>query len=212
MKTKKSSILQPLACCLLAAGIAGLLAGCGWDGHFNLLGYSTKPNYDTTIKTVYVPIFKNQTFYRGMEFDLTRAVIREIESKTPYKTSSSPVSADSELLGKIKSVVKSVINQNQLGEVRQAQLVMTVEIVWRDLRPGHVGEILSAQRQGGTGPPKPGDPPPPPVLVTSMGQFETELGGSLSTAQQQAFNTMAVQIISMMEIWPSGPPMPAASP
>ena len=23
-----------------------LLGGCGWDGHFSLFGYTTRPNYD----------------------------------------------------------------------------------------------------------------------------------------------------------------------
>ena len=49
------------------------LASCESGGHFSILGYTTKPNYDPCIKTVYVPIFENKTFHRGMEFDLTRA-------------------------------------------------------------------------------------------------------------------------------------------
>ena len=65
---------------LLAAG-ACLLPACGWDGHVCLLGYTTRPNYDLGIRTVRVPIFKNYTLWRGLEFDLTRAVIREIEAK-----------------------------------------------------------------------------------------------------------------------------------
>ena len=30
-----------------------LLAGCTSDGHFRFLGYTTEPNYDSTIRTVY---------------------------------------------------------------------------------------------------------------------------------------------------------------
>ena len=44
-----------------------LLAGCTSDGHFSLLGYTTAPNYDTSIRTVYVPIFGNQTFRQGID-------------------------------------------------------------------------------------------------------------------------------------------------
>src|SRR5205809_5404254 len=58
--------------CLLAA-VSCLLPACGWDGHFTILGYTTRPNYDLSIRTVYVPIFKNITMVRGLEFDLTRA-------------------------------------------------------------------------------------------------------------------------------------------
>lgn len=191
--------------------LAALLPGCGWDGQFAVLGYSTRPNYDASIQTVYVPIFGNQTYYRGWEFELTRALIREIETKTPYKVVSNPQRADTELIGKIVSITKTLINANQLNEVRESQAIMNVEIVWRDLRPGQQGQMLSAQRQGGTrSPVNPLDPvaPLPPTLVTAMGNFAPELGGSITSAQKDCCDRAAVQIISMMEIWPE----PAAAP
>ena len=64
---------------------ACLLASCSSDGHFTIGGYTTRPNYNPDIRTVYVPIFQNVTYARGLEFDLTRAVIREIEAKTPFR-------------------------------------------------------------------------------------------------------------------------------
>ena len=42
------------AYCLLLGLILGLPA-CGWDGHLCILGYTTHPSYDTSIRTVYVP-------------------------------------------------------------------------------------------------------------------------------------------------------------
>jgi hypothetical protein len=202
---------------LLACAIpAALLAGCGWDGHFDIFGYTTRPNYDTSICTVYVPIFQNVIMRantsRTLEFDLTKAVIREIEAKTPYKVVETG-NADTELIGKITQLNKTLINQNQLGEVRDAQVILAAEIIWRDLRPGHLGESLSAQRQGGTGMPPPGALAPP-VLVTSYGTFKPELGGSITTAEQEAVDRMAVQIVSMMEVWKIAPPVlaPALGP
>src|SRR5215471_8417063 len=88
--------------------IAGV--SCTSRGHFSLLGYTTQPNYDECIKTVYVPIFENKTFRRGLEFDLTRAVIREIESKTPFKVVSAGCPADTELTGTIINLAKSTVN------------------------------------------------------------------------------------------------------
>lgn len=197
---------------MVVFGLAVLLPGCGWDGQFAVLGYSTRPNYDPTIRTVYVPIFANQTFYRGWEFELTRALIREIESKTPYKVTSNPEQADSELIGKITSITKALINANQLNEVRESQVIMNVEIMWRDLRPGQQGQVLSSERQGGTrAPVNPLDPtplPPPPTLITAMSNFVPELGGSITSSQKECCDRAAVQIISMMEVWPS----PTAAP
>src|ERR1043166_6855054 len=84
----------------LLAFLALLLPSCSSGGNFCLLGYTTQPNYDTSIHTVRVPIFKNTTLRdstrEGIEFDLTKAVIREIELKTPYKVVGADCDADAE--------------------------------------------------------------------------------------------------------------------
>jgi len=133
--------------------VALLLPACQGDGHFSVLGYTTAPNYDCSIRTVYVPIFQNRTYYRGLEFDLTRAVIREIEQTTPFKVTSDRDAADTELCGTIINFQKNLLNRNQLNEVREAETILTVEVVWKNLK---TGEILSQPRLRG-------DPPPPPL-------------------------------------------------
>jgi hypothetical protein len=136
-------------CAALAVLLAGLaLTGCEAGGHFTFLGYTTRPNYDTCIKTIYVPQFKCTIMLdetrRQIPFDLTRAVVREIESKTPYKVVSDPNKADTELTGTIVSLTKNLLNRNPLNEIREAETVLTVGIVWKDLRSG---EYLSKQRK-----------------------------------------------------------------
>jgi hypothetical protein len=191
-------------CCLMGC-FALMLASCSGDGHFTLFGYSTRPNYDPGIRTVYVPIFQNVTYARGLEFDLTRAVIREIEAKTTFKTTDCRANADTELIGKIISTTKGVITVNQLGEVREAQAGMGVELVWRDLRPGSTGAILSIERKkeevrGEEAPaPVPGAKPPAPAAVSPATTYIPELGGSLVSAQKQLVDRTAIQIVSMME-------------
>ena len=199
---KRTPLIRCGGLALVALALA-LLPGCAnWDGHFCLFGYTTRPLYDLGIRTVRVPIFKNFTFRRGLEFQLTEAVVREIESKTPYKVAQD-CDADTELIGTIVGRSKAVINYNQLAETREAPTTLTVEVVWRDLRAGHGGEVLSLPVPG-----KPGDPPPPPpapgapvppVLVQSLGTFIPELGGSLTTAEKENVDRLAVQIVSMME-------------
>jgi hypothetical protein len=124
----------------LLGAVALLLPACESDGHFTLLGYSTVPNYDPNIRTVYVPIFQNRTNYRGIEFQLTQAVIREIEAKTPFKVVHQCETADTELLGTIAVQNKAILNRNQQNLVREAELLLTVEVLWRDRR---TGEVLS---------------------------------------------------------------------
>jgi hypothetical protein len=206
-----------------------LLPACTDSRSFTILGYSTQPNYDTSIRTVRVPIFKNLTQRRGLEFDLTNAIVREIELKTPYKVVGANCDADTELTGSIFSYNKNILNRNQLNEVREAETTLSVEVAWKDLR---TGEILTRPRRGETtpaapflpapgllpgqdqpqapaqqspwgappgAPPPPGTPQQPPVLVQSVATFIPEVGESLATAYQRNVNRLAVQVVSMME-------------
>jgi hypothetical protein len=175
-----------------------LLPSCAWDGQLDILGYTTRPNYDLGIRTIRVPIFKNNTFIRGLEFDLTRAVIREIGVRTPYTVVSADCPADSELTGTITILNKLAVNRTQLNEIREGQTTLGVEIVWRDLR---TGEILSQPQPKPDldNPTLPPTGPPKPVLIQSLGDYIPELGGSTATALQQNVNRMAVLIVSKME-------------
>src|SRR4051812_3669693 len=98
---------------ILAASVS--LPSCSSDGNFTLLGYTTQPNYDCGIRTVRVPIFKNETMRQGLEFELTKAVVREIEAKIPYKIISVEGHADTELSGTITLMNKNVILRTPLN-------------------------------------------------------------------------------------------------
>jgi hypothetical protein len=181
------------------AGLALALPSCSWDGQFTVLGYTTRPNYDPGIRTIRVPIFKNNTFVRGLEFDLTQAVIREIQTRTPFRVVAADCAADTELTGTITLLSKVAINRTQMNEIREGQTTLGVEIVWRDLR---TGEVLSQPRpkfDPDGPPPPPPDAKPKPLLVQSVGTYIPELGGSTTTSYQQNVNRLAVQIVSKME-------------
>jgi hypothetical protein len=134
------------------AALALALPSCEAGGHFTLFGYTTQPNYDMSIRTVRVPIFQNKTFIRGIEFDLTQAVIREIEQKSPYKVVGPGCEADTELTGTITIFTKGLLNVNQNNEVREAEMTLGVEVVWRNLK---TGEYLTRP------PRRPGEAPVP---------------------------------------------------
>jgi hypothetical protein len=209
-----------------AAAVAGLAAAVGCQGGpLSFLGYRVGADalYDPNIQTVYVPTFSNRAFqtgpYRAIEVDLQRAVVREISTKTRFKVVSDPDRADTELQANVSGVTTSVLNRNQQNLTREAEVVLTVDVMWRDLRSG---EILSAPKRGRSPgaagvPVVPSDPPPvfdptnpappaPPVVqdagptrLISTGRLIPELGESSTTAEQKAVNQMAVQIVSMME-------------
>ncbi len=198
----------------LLVGGTGLMSGCGWDGHFTILGYSSRDNYDHNIKTIYLPIFKNKTFqttpYREMEVELTRRVQEQIQLKTPFKIVSEPLKADTELLGTLVTFAKQILNRTEQNEVREGELQLGVQIVWRDLRTGKI--LSNPPKPEGVLPPTelppfdPDNPPlgenpdtPIPVLVRAPGRYLPEVGESNATAQTRMCNQMAVQIVSMLE-------------
>lgn len=189
---------------VLTLGLA-LLAGCAEGGHFTLLGYTTAPTYDTSIRTVYVPIPKNLSFAQRLEFYLQEAVVREITQNSPYMIQSDPARADTALELKIVNRNKFVMLPNQINGVRSADILVLVEVVWRDLRPGRKGDILSNKERFNPnelplpGQPRATAPTAVPVLVTPTASYQPELGGSNVSADKQALDRAAIQIRQMME-------------
>jgi hypothetical protein len=205
---------------LAALAPFGGLLGC--KGTPSIFGYQLGAGalYDQNIKTVYVPIFVNRAFqttpYRGFENDITKAVIDQIGSTTSFRVTSDPEKADTELLGVLVSIGKNIYTRTQQNMVREGELYVMVDVVWRDLRDG---TILSSPKnvklQPGAidpnNPPVPFDPtiplPPPacepgkptPTRISAYGRYIAELGESNASAMQRVQNRLAVQIVSMME-------------
>jgi len=165
-------------CRLLLGLVLTAVAGCR--------GYIVGSAYSPDIRTVYVPIFKSDSFRRGVEFQLTEAVQKEIQNRTPFRIAKSP-EADTILTGKIIRIRKSVLGETGQDDPRQLQLQLAVEVTWEDRRSGR---ILSEQRIPIT---------PGSVQLFSQADFAPEIGQSLATAKQQAVDTMARQIVDMME-------------
>jgi hypothetical protein len=198
----------------LLGGTAAAVSGCA-HGFF---GYTTAPNYDPEIRTVYVPVFKTAvletTPYRGMEMRLTDKVIKAIESKTPMKVISDPNAADTELQGTVTAISKILTNRTPYNEAREIALYVSCEIVWYDHRPGHEGRILTNPRnRDGTIPQigggfqfDPNNPPPPPKpdkprpqQISANGRGIPEVGETSTTALNMAMEGLAVKIVSAME-------------
>lgn len=161
------------------AGLLAMLAsGCGYT-----LGNGFAPD----IKTVSVPIFENDTYRRGLEYQLTEAVQKEIQNRTPYRLAQG-TDADTRLTGRIVQVRKDVLGENNNDDPRQLQLSIMVRVTWENLR---TGEVLAKQEV-------PVAPDAIPLL-TQAG-FAPELGQSQATAAQTAINQMARNIVNLMEV------------
>lgn len=97
-------------------------------------GYMMGTLFPEHVATVAVPIFENDTFHRDVEFQLTDAVIKEIERRTPYKVAPL-VRADTILTGHVRLVVLDPISKSRLTGLTEEMIVrMTVDFQWTDLR------------------------------------------------------------------------------
>jgi len=177
-----------------------LTAGCHNARDFELFGYSTKTQFPA-VRTVRVPIFKNRTFVRGIEFQLTEAVVKRIEQRTKWKVVCDG-DADAELCGTIINVSKRVITHNPLNEIREGEIALGVEVVWRDRN----GQLLSNGAQpldplaaSAVIDPLAPLPQAPPLFVQKSAAFIPELGESTSSARKEVVDDLADQIVSLLE-------------
>ncbi|MEM9253576.1 MAG: LptE family protein, partial [Planctomycetota bacterium] len=113
---------------LALAWVASLgLSGCG---------YSTQGIYPEGYRTVAVPVFENRTFYRGVELEMTEAVIKAIESRTPYQVVSGGA-ADTTLRGVVVEIEQERLTRRRTGATpNQLEVAVTVDLVWEDTRRG----------------------------------------------------------------------------
>lgn len=188
------------------------MCGCRHGGDFSVLGYTTAPPFDPDIRSVHIPAFKNTAWHtspdRGIEVDLHQAIVDELNKRrSPIRVVSDPSLADTELIGTIIRLAKVPLNRNLQNQVREFEMYVTAEVVWRDLRSGRV---LTQGRQAPPSaeqfdPSLPPPPPPPPdataypVYVTGVGRAIMEVGESNATANQMAVRRLAMQIVNMME-------------
>jgi hypothetical protein len=169
---------------MLAAACAALAFPGGCANY--QIGHATLFRPD--LRTVHVPVFESDSFRRNLGERLTESVVKEIESRTPYKVAAS-ADADSILNGRIVTETKRAIAENRNDDVRGLETELTVEVRWISRR----GEMLMQRSSIPFG--------PLATLVSEDAQFFPEAGQSLTLAQQQAIEKLAREIVGQMEIW-----------
>lgn len=160
-------------CCLLVC-----VSGCG---------YMIGGPYRRDIDTVHVPIFENRSFRRGIEFQLTEAVHKEIQKQTGYRLTKSP-SADTRLTGRIVRIDKRVLGESNDDSPRDLQFEIALEVTWVDLR--HNRKLIDRRTI---------DLQPETITLLTHSSFTPETGGSKATARQRAVDNLARQVVQMMQ-------------
>ncbi|MBM4077483.1 MAG: hypothetical protein FJ267_17795, partial [Planctomycetes bacterium] len=103
-----------------------MLSGCGY-----VVGNGFNPD----VRTVSVPMFENETFRRGIEAQLTEAVQKEIQQRTPYRLAKG-LDADTRLTGRIVRTRKDVLGENRFDDPRELQVSLMIVTKWENLRTG----------------------------------------------------------------------------
>jgi hypothetical protein len=126
---------------MFVAALVPTLEGCGsyqQAGTGSRDGYKWTSLYRQDVHTVAVPIFTNVDYSRGDEFALTKAIVTQIEQRTPYKVVSRE-KADTILEGQITQVRRQTISSDRSSSLPQEQLYgVRVDFVWKDLRSGQI--------------------------------------------------------------------------
>ncbi len=163
-------------------------AGCLWLATtLTGCGYTVGNNFSRDIKTVSVPIFENLTTRRGLEFQLTEAVQNELTKRSSYRLAKG-LDADTKLTGQIVSFRKDVLGETRYDDPRELQISLMVKVTWEDLRSG---QVLAQQEIPLS---------PEAIPMTAQSEFAPEIGQSLATAMDDAYQSMARKIVNLMEV------------
>lgn len=168
-----------LSVAMLLSGLV-LLGGCaGYQ-------YGNRSLYTPDVRTVYVPIARNDAWRHDIGVQLTEAIQKTIELRTPYKVVANP-SADSTLTCRLTSQTKRTVTEAATDEPRAVETLLTVELTWTDRQ----GNLLMENRYV---------PPGELAFYFIQGMdFVPEGGQSMATAQQRAVERLADQIVGHME-------------
>jgi hypothetical protein len=143
--------------------------------------------YRSDVKTVFIPMIRNDSFRPDLGVRLTEAIQKQIELRTPYKIVTRET-ADSTLTCRITGDSKRVITETTTDEPRALEEIVNVEAVWIDRR----GMVLMENRFL-----PPGETA---LLFTRSVDFVPEAGQTLVSAQQRAIERLADIIVGQMEM------------
>ncbi|MBR4105435.1 MAG: hypothetical protein IKK39_15435 [Thermoguttaceae bacterium] len=153
-------------------------------------GYNVGPRglYDENIQTIFVPMVEADTYRAAFGERLTEAICKKITEQTPYSLAG-PSEADATLSVRLVSETQSVSAFNRYDDTRQKSANLAVVAVLRSRRGGAVlaeTAPLLLTADGGAN-------------VTSQGYLVAEMGQSNATAQQEAIDKIADQIVGLLE-------------
>ena len=120
------------AACLAAFPV---LAGCA-SGPDAPGAYAVRNRYPKEYRTIAVNVFRNDTYDRPLNGQLTEALIKEIQAVTPYRIASES-RADTVLRGTVRRrEVRELSKSRSTGLTEEALYEVTIDGEWIDQRTG----------------------------------------------------------------------------
>jgi len=172
IKNKSANKTFLLFCSCTSLLISTILCGCS--------GYTNNSIYPEDIKTVYLKMFDNQDFRRGVENELSDALSKRIEADTPYKIVSNQDYADSVISGQIVSIGEfALTTERETGHILEKEVEVRAVVNWKNLK---TGELLIDSRTIGSS-----------ASYSEYQQQDFKYGSIL------AANNLAVRIVELME-------------
>jgi hypothetical protein len=157
------------------ASVCIVLSGCT-----QIAGYSNDPMFSEKLSSVYLEMFDNKSFYRGVEYKLSDALSKRIEAETPYKIVSSTDRADTLLTGQIISINELALNVDRnTGRVLEKELQVKAVIRWKNLK---TGELLINNKSA--------------EATASYSEYQNQ---DFTYASALAANKLAQKIVELME-------------
>ena len=148
--------------------------------------FGSRSLFRPDIRTVHVPVFQSESLRPGLDSLLTEAVAKEIESRTHLKLADAAY-ADSVLSGQILNDRKRVVAEDSFDQPRDNEITYVVQVSWIDRQGRHMMQRARV---------------PVPGLIVSISQqanFAPEPGQSYATAEMEAIQRLARQIVAEME-------------
>lgn len=168
----------PVSRCARRLALAGTVAlalvacsGCG---------YSSSGLYRGNIGTVYIEMFQSKEFRRGIEFELTEALRKQIDRSTPYRIAPSKEKADTVLSGEVLDWQENTLGRDFIADLpRETAATLIIRFRWQDMR---TGKLLVDE----------------PRFATTV-EYVRPVGETVMNARQEAANRMARRVVETME-------------
>lgn len=104
-----------------------------------LKGYSNESLFPKNVKSVCLDMFDNQTFRRGIEYELSDALAKRIESETPYKIVTDRNRADTIISGQIVSIGETALSiERETGRILEKEVELQAVVNWKNLNTGEL--------------------------------------------------------------------------